>query len=1148
MRRGTRVGQAYVAVTADGDGINEEIVDAVDDAGDGVADSGERHGKRYGTRFSKGFRKHLDDMRGKVADRLSKQMGHAGGNAGDEAGETFVERVSEKVKQKGDRIGQALGDRMASRPEQMRRGIHRAFDDEFADRIGQRFGDRIADSLEQRLSTMDLDTAVSRSVGGGRAGRRDLIGDRIGLAFGARSRNNALNLLGRTIGKTVNMAERLRRTGAGIGRVFVQGFTQAAEGANAFQKTLSGFRAIGAAGATKFGAAMRAIAKSGPAAAVAIVAVIAAMSALASAAGAVLGILTAMTGTIVSGLAGGLTVLSGLMFAGAAAAGLLTAAFMSMTDAQQDMLKRAFQPLKAEMVGIGQIMLRDMVPAFATWSSNLQEALLLAVPAAQRMGAAFAEAGNRLTASLSGPGFQRFAAAMATHLPNIVTKMSSALGAFMNGLLGMFSAVTPMVVRFAGYLEQVATRFSDWANSTKGQHAISDWTARAVESLESLWGFVREFFGFLQDLLFNPATQQAGNTIFDSFRDAFARFRQAIANGDLEKWFNDAIRFGSALWGVMESLGGTFMALYNSGVIASLASLMEGFSQAIQFANKILGPTVDLLGLLGGAAARAVAPIQQMSQAVLDLADHLWFLNSAATVLKVLNLAGVGGGAQLAPSASAPAPGAFIGPVKPPGQATIPQANTTMPSLQNLIDSGNKALNQTSISSGGYKPSPTVKEYWNPYKKWAESLIKSGPSVKRQIKKAVKQFHKAARQALREATKAETGAEAREGLIASAKSLREGGRALVDAAQNQLNSAAQSLAGASSAREAKRAFRRVRQAQRDLRKAQRAQQRLVQTARLLGRQKVIRSSNVKKLLDGMWGQNTTLAEIARAREIVAGRLDKANEKLAEAIALRDEYRGQVEDSVRSFGDLLSAQAQMLDGVQQALTAEDITGNLRERLQQVQDFQTNLRELLAMGLSNAAYKQLVDAGAEQGGAYAQALVEGGVGSIQELNGLLAQFDDNALAFGKVASDRMYQAGVNAAQGLVDGLESLSHRLDLAATKLGNQIAKAVKKALGIKSPSTVMIAAMDDVGDGGVIGLDRQHDKIARAAQRFSDQIAVSPEVATYAAQRDASPATVSGNGQSGSDQRFRDLVVHTPTENPEAVAMEVMNEVTGRLP
>ena len=250
--------------------------------------------------------------------------------------------------------------------------------------------------------------------------------------------------------------------------------------------------------------------------------------------------------------------------------------------------------------------------------------------------------------------------------------------------------------------------------------------------------------------------------------------------------------------------------------------------------------------------------------------------------------------------------------------------------------------------------------------------------------------------------------------------------------------------------------------------------------------------------------------------------------------------------------MLTAQRQTIDGVEQALTSRDIVDNLQDRLKKIKKYQDDLNILRARGLSEAAYKQLVDAGIEGGGDYVAALLENN-GDIQKVNSLIAQIDAQAKKLGKQASDTMYKAGVDTARGLVKGLESLQGRIDKAAERLGNKIADSIAKALGIKSPSRRAMAMMDDWGDGTVIGLQKQEGRVQKASQHLSDQVAVSPEVAAHAASQRANPY-VSGNGpltgrpgDGGAQVRDVDITVVTPTEDPKAVAKEVLNEITGRL-
>jgi hypothetical protein len=106
MLRGTRVGQAYVAVSADGSGINEEIVDAVDEAGKDIDGKGTEHGEKYGDEFSEGF---LSRMRGKIAARLSAPMAEAGDESGREFSDSFERHLDEDFFR---RIGASVGGHM----------------------------------------------------------------------------------------------------------------------------------------------------------------------------------------------------------------------------------------------------------------------------------------------------------------------------------------------------------------------------------------------------------------------------------------------------------------------------------------------------------------------------------------------------------------------------------------------------------------------------------------------------------------------------------------------------------------------------------------------------------------------------------------------------------------------------------------------------------------------------------------------------------------------------------------------------------------------------------------------------------------------------------------------------------------------------
>ena len=1011
----------------------------------------------------------------------------------------------------------------------------------------------------------------TRGVSGNNDGRS--MASMVSRLFGGGSRNNFLNLFGRTMGNVVGLVEK----GAKFAQGFSQAFSSASEGASLMQKVLAGFK--GGSAMSGLSSALAGVTASAPVAAVAVVALIAVLSVLASVVSALIALLTAFVATITSGIAAAAVVGVASLGALAVAGTLVAAAFTSMTAAQKEFLSQSFAPVVDAWRGLGQLVFREFekpfensgMSAIEVWAANIRKALEQLAPLASIVGQAIAKAGAVITAAFSGDGVQMFLTALQSSFAGITGKMSAmefiivrlsqALGGFINGLAKVFAAAVPYIAEFADYLARLGQNFAN-----ADQNGIEDWVGRAVASLKSLWSFITTFVGWVGDVLFSPEAQSVGNTMFDGLTEAFQGFRNAIADGSLEKWFADAIEFGRSLGKVLKSVGNFLAEFYNSGVLTAVGQAFSFLGEVIDALTIILGPFIDIIGYtLPLAIATAVTPLMATAAALRTVGEAVEWLGG---------LVSIGDGAEWNDAGAQ-------------WQKVIDQWEKGFTRPESVATtSWDQALNQSasnmtssSFGLGDLGASVSGERDWeNPYVKWANSLIKQMPGIDAQIRtllaknnttimKTLRTSNKDFAKSIREAAKADSGesvASAFQNLMESqlatvqntADTIRTNAGNIVASAQDALSSAAQSLANATTEEAAEKALQAVRKAQRDLAAAKKAQTRANADAKgmenavaaanaIMAAQTKTNQKNIRALVQGMKVEGATLADYAEARARVAIRLDKANQRLSEALSLRNDYRKSVSDSIKSFGSLLSAQAQVIDGVEQALTANDIVGNLRDRLEQIRSFQGNLRTLLAMGLSNDAYKQLVDAGVEEGSAYAQALVDGGSGAVGQVNDLTNKINNAATALGNQSSNRLYQAGVDAARGLVEGLESLSAQIDSAAFKLGNSIVKAVKRALRSASPSKEMIDEMDNVGSGIDIGLSNQSVKVTNAAARLGEKISVSPEVAAWEAQQSA---RVSGNG--GGDEsgaKFRDLIVNTPTDDPEAVAMEVLNEVTGRL-
>lgn len=1028
-----------------------------------------------------------------------------------------VEKAAPGIHRAGDHAADEYSDGFFTRIQRNLGGAFLDMMDREGTRAGRHMGARMGDAASEELGKRLKGGGARRGTGSIMSSfleDGDIDADRLSKIFGKGSRNNFLNVFGAIMGQVANLTEQA-----------TDKLAMFAKEGSKLQMFLKG---------------------TGPA----MIAVVIALSMMVSAIGAAAGVVTALASTIASALVGSLAVLSGAILSVVVAGGLLTAAFMSMTDAQKEMMKASFAPLRDEMLGIGQIVITQLLPAFDLMSANLQKALLLLAPVAHVLGDAFRDVGVQLTAAFSGPGFQKLAGAFTSELPLIIRNLGTALGEFLNGFTGMFAAIMPYVTQFTSNLRNAAMAFNEWANSAKGQNAISEFVGKAMASLEALWGFLKQLGGFISDVLFSDEAMGAGLEIFDRMTAKIGEWRDAVQraaeNGDLARWFEDAVEFGSAFWSVIEGIWDVFTALYNSGVLESVTTLFEGIGTTFSAIGTILGPLIDLVGVVLPTAMFAViAPLEAIAGTIIAIGESVEY------VAGVLNL---GDGTDFSGTKKSfgriadQFMGQFAG--TPLGRGNKDERTSLdklLASIKKGFSSGGKGFDlKKLIGSGSAARGATTDKdapYKNPYEDFANSLIKETDSVAARIKKALMDMNEKIGDAVRDAAKSKDVESLRESLLSTAEDIKASARDGVNQAQQALNSAAGSLASAGSAKAAKAALKKVKDAQRDLEAALKNQKKIDSIAKYLAaKQRVSSESRVQQLMKGLGSQNATLADYAVARNRVAAKLDAANAKLEEAISLRDEFRTSVTQATQEFGSLLTTQGQILGGIEQAITATDITTNLTDRLAKIRKFQEDLRILTAQGLNSAAYKQIVEAGVEQGSNITQALLNGGLTAVNQTNSLVDQINAASNSLGSQASTRMYQAGVDAAKGLVDGLTSLSAQLDNAATRLGNTIAASLRRALGIKSPSTVMIAQMGYVGDGIVKGLDAQGQKVSAAADALSRQIRVSPEAAAGASR------TSAGDGVSGnSAPAIGELHVHTPTEDTKAVAKEVVNEVVGRL-
>jgi hypothetical protein len=200
-----------------------------------------------------------------------------------------------------------------------------------------------------------------------------------------------------------------------------------------------------------------------------------------------------------------------------------------------------------------------------------------------------------------------------------------------------------------------------------------------------------------------------------------------------------------------------------------------------------------------------------------------------------------------------------------------------------------------------------------------------------------------------------------------------------------------------------------------------------------------------------------LTSVNKALESAKGRLSELKSAAA-----------SLSSSVKS-GILTSANITRGANSGAPVTVASIMGGLTESRDKGTAFAQALKDLKQRGLDKGLIEEIAQAGTEGGGLEtAGALLRASSSEIASLNTLRAEIVKSAGAAGATAADAMYGAGIKAAEGLVKGLQSKQDAIEKQMMRIAKSMESAIKKALGIKSPSKVM----EEVGDFTAEGFAR----------------------------------------------------------------------------
>ena len=217
-----------------------------------------------------------------------------------------------------------------------------------------------------------------------------------------------------------------------------------------------------------------------------------------------------------------------------------------------------------------------------------------------------------------------------------------------------------------------------------------------------------------------------------------------------------------------------------------------------------------------------------------------------------------------------------------------------------------------------------------------------------------------------------------------------------------------------------------------------------------------------------------LGRLADRYDELTGKIERAQQRLQNAIRTRDDYNKQIKDQ---YSDIPSATGET--------KVADYIADLKKQVEDTKVFANALARLRDLGINDEMYKDLLATGPEAL-PFVQELLAGGKRGVNQINALNKELNKTGKALGKEASSELYQAAVDSARGIVDGLKKQRKAIEEQMDRIADAMVKALKKKLGIKSPSKVFAELGGYSAQGLTKGFKDSTGDVAKSAEDMGD--------------------------------------------------------------
>lgn len=222
-------------------------------------------------------------------------------------------------------------------------------------------------------------------------------------------------------------------------------------------------------------------------------------------------------------------------------------------------------------------------------------------------------------------------------------------------------------------------------------------------------------------------------------------------------------------------------------------------------------------------------------------------------------------------------------------------------------------------------------------------------------------------------------------------------------------------------------------------------------------------------------------------------VESSNRRLQGLADQRDKLSARIQQAQQFAKDLtsqalgaFSLQAVTADTVASPLRIEQGLVNARKAIRR---FTANIRRLQKLGLRKDLIQQILGLGPEQGAQLAAALAGQSKTYIKHINKLQSDVASSATTLGRLGADALFDSGKKAGEGFLTGLKAQRKSIEQLMLSIAKSIQKAIRKALGIESPSTVFAGLGALTAQGFIVGLTGRIPALEAATGRMSAAVA-----------------------------------------------------------